>query len=67
VNTDDELSRLRKEYEVALDSYTAACAELNRYVITGRQPSSEELQREEQLRQALHAARRRYLEAWRKS
>jgi len=62
--TGEELEILRKAYHEALIKYEGVAASLSRHVIAGTQPSSEELELEHYARQALDAARHRFLEAW---
>lgn len=59
-----DLDVLRRAYEQALIAYDGVTAELNRHVLSGTQPSHEELAREQRARAELDAARRLYLDAW---
>jgi len=60
----EELNLLRETYEHALASYEAACSAINRHLVAGTRPRSEDLQREQDARAVLDAARRLYLDAW---
>ena len=60
----EDLHLLRHTYEQALASYEAVCSSLNRHLAAGERPSIEALQREQEARVVLDAARRSYLDAW---
>lgn len=60
----DDLTLLRERYEQALTAYEAVCSQLNRKLIAGMQPGSEDLQREREARATLDSTRRAYLDAW---
>jgi hypothetical protein len=60
----EELKILRDSYEQALAGYEAICSVLNRCILAGTRPRTEELQREEDARAVLDVARRTYLDAW---
>jgi len=60
----EDLYLLRDTYEQALVSYEAVCSALNRHLAAGERPSTEAVQREQEARVVLDAARRSYLDAW---
>ena len=60
----EDLHLLRETYEQALANYEAVCSALNRHLAGGERPSTQALQREQEARVVLDAARRSYLDAW---
>lgn len=60
----EELSALRRAYEAALIEYADAAGVVNQHVLRGTRPTRNELQRQEDARVILDAARNRFLESW---
>ncbi len=67
MHSEDDLELLRQAYLEALINYEEISALLNRHTVTRTTPSMTELTREQELREVLEFARRRYFDAYRRS